>query len=286
MALTAEEEKLVRHALSSLPHWFRTDRQFEDLGAMAKAAGASIETIRNWFKHTLITTATGPETAGDADWLGQHAIDRGTRRQLDETDEALRERLRNIPDAITVVALTAAAQSIMALYGISDPIALLEMPRDAAYIGTFISDTGTGGEFSDPGSGLQFTATVNPRAATLLIGDEIEFSGSLTNSNNGTYTITGLNGNGIQFTNGAAVSEIDPGVTWTHIKRNKVTGELIDGWSRAYLDRGYRVASPGPKIIMILPFGCTPAIRASIIEMLRQKKAGGVAASVECRLIA
>lgn len=252
---------------------------------MARSAGTSIETIRNWFKHTLITTATGPETPGDADWLGQHAIDRGTRRQLDETDEALRERLRNIPDALTVVALTSAAQAIMALYGVTDPVTLLELPRDAAYIGDFISDTGTGGEFSDPGSGLQFTATTNPRAATLLIGDRIQFSGSSSPANDGTYTITGLDGNGMQLDNGSAVLEADPTVTWTHIKHNKITDEVIDGWSRSYLDRGYRVASPGPSIIMMLPYGCTPAAVASVVEMLRQKKAGGVAASVECRLI-
>jgi hypothetical protein len=119
MALSVDEQKLFDLALAVLPHWFQENkRAMEHLGLSAKEAGAAWLQLIDWMDNTLILQAVGP-TGFDPDWLNQHAIDRGTTRQAGETDEALRERIRNVPDLLTRPVLLDAAQAIVDAEGVS-----------------------------------------------------------------------------------------------------------------------------------------------------------------------
>jgi len=286
MALTIEEQKILDHALAMLPDWFTSDeRQQEFLGAAAKLMGNAKLTLDDWFKQTLITTAVGP-AGSDPDWLAQHAVDRNSTRQAAESDLALADRLRNVPDALTIVTLLTAAQSIVDAEAIVGTVAALELPRDGAFLSELVSDAGTGGEFFDPGGGEgEFTPDVLPLSPQLLIGADLIISGASSGGNDGTFPITALNGNRLVYTNGSVVAEVDGGASWTHQKRHLVGGEIIDGWSANYVGRGYRTVPPRSTLVFILPFGCTASTTASVLEMLRQKKGAGVAALVECRAV-
>jgi hypothetical protein len=155
MALDAEELELFNWAVSALPKWFTSDaRQREELYGFAKMFGAVRAVVVYWFQQALITGALGPAT-GLPDWLNQHATDRGTRRQASETDEALRIRLRNTPDALTRASLLAAAQAIVDAEGIVGTVGMVELPRDGAHSGVYAAMTGTGGTFTAPSSGVQ-----------------------------------------------------------------------------------------------------------------------------------
>lgn len=119
MALTADEQKLFDLALSILPHWFQDDkRAMEHLGLCAKEAGAGWTQLVDWMDNALILQAVGA-TGSDPDWLNQHAIDRGSTRQSGESDAALRERIRNVPDLLTRQILIDAAQAIVDAQGVA-----------------------------------------------------------------------------------------------------------------------------------------------------------------------
>lgn len=295
MALTAAEQELFDFAVAALPKWFTSDeRHREELRGFAKIFGSALETIRYWFAQTLIGTADGP-FPGLPDWLNQHAVDRRTRRQASEANAALRSRLKNPEDAITRPALLTAVNAILATEGISGTAAMLELPRDAAHLGDYTAMTGTGGAFTKSGDVVTFTPTVLPwptppwQAASVAPErrHQIVLATAEDAGNNGTFTITGLNGNGAQYTNaGGVVNAVDTTVTWT-VNRLDGSNNKTDTFSRAYLGRGYRIAPRSPKtIIVILPFGSTEGTASSVREILRQKKGAGVRAIVERRLIA
>ena len=76
----------------------------------------------------------------EPDWLDQHARDRGTRRQFGEADPALRDRLRNTPEALTRESLLDSINSILSAEGLADTANMVELTRDRAYFGVFTSD--------------------------------------------------------------------------------------------------------------------------------------------------
>jgi len=159
MALTHDEQELYDFGRNALPKWLKRDDEF--LTAAAKMMGSPRAIVDYLFEQTLITHATGPG-AGTPDWLNQHARDRGTSRQAGETDPALQQRLRLIPDALTRQALLDAVNGILAGVGIVGNAALVELPRDAAYLGHFQPLIGTGGTFTQSGTTSTFTPTVLP----------------------------------------------------------------------------------------------------------------------------
>ena len=147
MALTSSEQELFDFALAGLPAWFQDDeRAMEDLAAMAVQVGAARTQQADWFPNTLIGDAVGA-VGDDPDWLNEHARDRGTSRQESETDPALRERIRNVGDVVTVPALLDAAQAIVDADSVVGTVYMVELRRDKAFIGSFTSDSGTGGVF-------------------------------------------------------------------------------------------------------------------------------------------
>ena len=163
MALTAEEQEFLDLSLRALPFWFRGDaRAQEFVGMAAKMAGQGRTQATYWLvTQANILTATGV-VGSEPDFLNQHALDRGTSRQDGESDEALRERIRSVPEALTRPFLISAVTDIVSEAGEpTSGIAMVELPRDQAFLGKQNPFTGTGGTFVDAGGGtFEFTPDV------------------------------------------------------------------------------------------------------------------------------
>lgn len=229
----------------------------------------------------------------EPDWLNQHARDRGTRRQIGETDPALRDRLRNTPEALTRSSILDAINSILQAEGLADPANMVELKRDRAFFGDFTSDADatSGGEFElVTGTTFKFTPAV-PFAKPMEVGfprsgnqgnPRITFSGSTSAGNDGTFEVTALDGDAVIYVNATGVAEVDAATDWV-LSKHDVEGNIRDGFKRAYFSRGYRMGRhKPPTIIPILPFGCDAGTLNSVNEMLRQKKGAGVIARAEC----
>jgi len=290
MALTLAEQELFDFGRGALPNWMRAHDEI--LTATAKMMGMARTQLDYLFGQALITTATGP-TATTPDWLNQHARDRGTSRQAGESDVVLQQRLRVIPDALTRQSILDAANAILVAAGVVGVAAMLELPRDGAWIGTYAAMTGTGGTFAQTGTVSTFTPTALPwptppfqdPAVIPVRGHRLVIAGAANAGNNGTRTITSLAGNGAVVANAGGVAGADATVTWT-VQRLDGLGNVTDGNARSYIGRGWRIASSRPlKIVVILPFGTDAGTQASIEEAIRTKKAAGFAVIVERRLV-
>lgn len=289
MSLTPDEQKLYDFAKGALPAWMKRDDEF--LAAAAKTLGAVLLQVKYLFKQTLITTADGP-TSTTPDWLGQHARDRGTSRQAGETSPVLAERLRVVPDTLTRTAILDAANAILTAAGIAGVAALVELPRDGAWLGNYTAMSGTGGTFQQSGTVQGFIPTVLPwpippwqdATVTPVLQHRLVITGAATGANNGTRAITGLQDNAALVTNASGVAGADPTVAWK-VERLDALGNLTDGFARAYCGRGWRICTPRPsKLIVILPFGTSAAVAASVEESIRTKKAAGIRLLVERRV--
>jgi hypothetical protein len=253
------------------------------------------ETLVYWLDtQAHILTAEGP-TATTPDWLGQHAIDRGTRRQEGETDAVLRERIRNVPASLHRDAILDAINAILEAQGTTADAAMLELRRDRAYLVVRAPDLGTGGTFTKAGDVVTFTPTAgfsdgSPpfRPAEVAPPEEhrIVISGAATGGNDGTYVITGINVNGAQYTNAGGAAEVDATVSWRVDRYQRGTLRTGGGGrSAAYASRGYRVGPTRAAILIVLPFGTTEGTRLAVLEALRQKKAAGILSIVEARQV-
>ncbi len=286
--LSTEEVALLDWLKSSIPRWLWMDDKAQELwGATVKSLIRVQMLIEDLNLATYILTATDI-------WLEQHAADRGTSRQGNETDVALRSRLRNVPDALTRSALLDAANAILAADGVIGSAAMVELPRDAASLGAFTADTGVGGTFAPmSGTTYKFSPTVpfamppfvGATLTRLISGYKLIIAGAASAGNDGTFAVTGLDGDGALYTNAAGVAGVDGGVGWTTDKLDR-QGNVQDVHGKAFCSRGFRAAraSKSGMIIVILPFGSTAGTVASVTEMLRQKKAGGIASVIEVRL--
>lgn len=246
--------------------------------------------------NTLVGQGGGPSfTEGvpfantvEPDWLQQHARDRGTARQLGETDAALRERLRNVPDAVTRPSLLTAAQAIVDAAGVVGTVALVELRRDKGFFRTAASDAGTDGTFTGVAPDLRFEPLAGFAAPPFrAIEEEVEhrivFSGASLAGNDGTFTITGLAEDAAAYTNASGAAAVDTSLTWT-VQKHDRDGNLLDGFQDSFLSRGDRMGDDRAAIVVILPFGCTESTRQSVLEEIRQRKGAGVQVFVECRL--
>lgn len=282
-------EDFYRFGRDALPQWVKDRDEF--LLASAQVMTAVQTQTEYLFKQTLITTADGP-TADAPDWLQQHARDRGTSRQVGESNAALAQRLRTIPDALTRQALLDAANAALATAGVAGSAALLELPRDGAFYGSYTALTGTGGAFTQVGTTSKFTPAALPwpappfQAASVapVRTWQLVISGAAHAGNNGTRAITGLDGNAAIVTNAGGVAGADATVTWK-AQRLDQTGNVTDGFHRAYYGRGFRWAQTRPfTVLVILPFGTDLGTQNSVTEALRLKKAAGFKVIVERRL--
>ena len=290
MALTSEEQELFDFASASMPRWFRESNRYF-LSQCAKLFGDAREMSNHWLRlQSLIGQAVGA-SASEPDWLNQHAVDRGTRRQNGEVDIALRDRLRTVPEALSRESILEAAQALVTAQPVVGTVYMVELRREGAHFSIRSPDTGTGGTFTAPVSGnVTFDPTGNfsgsrpPYDQTpTVITRKIVISGAANAGNNGTFTISGIVLNSVQYANASGVAGADPTVSW-RVDRYDQDNNLLTGGSgrrSAYLNRGYRMGRTG--IVLILPFGTSEATRLAVLEMLRQKKAAGVSNLVERR---
>ncbi len=291
MSLNSTEQDYLDFALAALPRWIRDDD--EHLRGCAKLFGAVRVQTDYWFGNSLIGTATGA-ISSEPDWLREHARGRGTDRQNGESDQALRNRLRNVPEALIRASILAAADAILAASSIVGSCTMVELPHDSAITGTYTADADTalGGEFTaGSGTDMIFTpaqpfAAVPYRDTTVpgLIRTHAITIGSATHAgNDGTFAITGIVGNGAKFTNAAGVVGVDAAADWT-IARKDNEGNVRTGFAKAFASRGYRAGALRPLVVLILPYGSTSSTEVSVREMLRTKKAAGMGILVERRI--
>ena len=285
MALTTTEQALYDWARNALPKLlFAAARPEEILNAYVKIFDAARGELATQKLRSYIKDATGI-------WLDLHGSDHGILRREGESDASYSARIANTEDAVTRPFLISAAQEIIDADLVGGSVAMVEVRRDGIYLGSYTARTGTGGEFTGTPPDMEFTPDVD-FPLPLEVGfarsgaqgnPRITFSGSLSAGNDGTFEITGLNGAAVQLSNGSGVAEVDAGTSWT-VERYDVDDNVRDGFSRAYLSRGYRLGGTGhPMIIYILPYNSTAAHQAAVLDMSRQKDAGGVHAIVEYR---
>lgn len=293
MALTADEQELYDIARKALPWWYAPlDAVNEQLYAKAKIIGGSLSIDKNWLAtQAYILTADGP-TATTADWLGEHARDRGTSRRSGESDTVLRARIREVEEALHRQSLLDAAQALLTAAGVAGAPALVELPRDAAYFGQNQPVTGTGGTFATvSGSVRKFTPTVAFTRPPYDVSEtgvtwKLVISGAANAGNNGTFTITGIDVNGAKFTNASGVNGADATVSW-RLDRYSADGALMTVGSAAaksFFGRGFRMSPGKPCVVVMLPYGTSETLRLAVFESLRQRKAAGVFLVVERRL--
>lgn len=113
MSLSAEAQALFDHARKSLPRWLTRGKTavLEWLYGYTEIFDSARQQGQDWLDITYLEYASGAE-------LDQHAADRGTSRRSGEDDDTLRERLRNITDAVTIPALKAAIDALLTLNGL------------------------------------------------------------------------------------------------------------------------------------------------------------------------
>lgn len=285
MALTDDEEELRQFGLKAVPSWVRPDDP--TFAAAAKQIGAARRQADYWYSQTLIGQATGSDGV-QPDWLNQHAKDRGTSRQANETDAGLRARLRTVEPALTVQSLIDAAQAILDAASIGGSALIVELPRDGAFSGTWGTRSGTGGTFSTINTYAAFTPTAgwggqivrDPAVVrTDLIGWIVTFSGAAHSGNNGTFGFNHAYGNAGAYINASLFAGADAGVSW--VLQPTDGPNLLSAKPMAFASRGYRAGGLVRRIVMMLPAGSTAAIVAAVTEMLRNKKAAGIAVSIE-----
>lgn len=288
MAYTADEQRIYDFVKGSLPDWFFTlDGADEFMGALVKAVDTARAHRQLWRDQTYILDADG----SGPDWLNEHAKDRDTRRQVDEDDDTLKERLRRYADALTRPAILAATQLVMTAGGAAGTAYMVDVRRDCAFFGDYTEQTGTGGTIATVSGNVRTFTPDDPFALPIEVGfarsgsqgnPRLVISGAASGGNDGTFEVTGLVGNAVQYTNATAVAGADAALTW-RVRKYDVDGNNREGRARAYFDRGYRFGTGGPMFVVILPFGTPDAVFESVRDMVRQIKAGGVRAIVEVR---
>jgi hypothetical protein len=275
--MTPAEQELFDFARGNLPDWYSDDdRANEFLGLAARIMGATKAVALFWLsRQTRILLADGP-TSTTPDFLAQHALDRGTFRQLGESDDSLRARLRSMPAGAIV------RPAIMATLVAAIPGAVaLELPRDLAFTGVYAVHSGIGGTFAALAGGqVSFTPTAG--YGVVPLPGNLVLSSATASGNNGTFATLGVLVNGATYANGSGVAGADAAVHWTLAKIDR-RGNPKDGFARAYANRGFRVGGPLPTILVILPYGTTDSAMAIAVDIVRQLKAFGVLLLVERR---
>lgn len=302
MPLTTEEQELFDIGKSNLPEWYASDeRGNEFLSAAAKIMAAARSIAERWLTKLTLITQASVDVSLEADWLDEHARDRGSSRQTSEVDDVLIDRIRNVPDALTRPALQAALNAMIAASGFAGTIAIEELPHDQAFIGYHASIAGS----SPPGSStflnigggdIKFTPStsyrfaVPPRRPPKQRAPNRDtptwkFFWSL-GTPMGPFLVKDVVDDSIIYNDPSQVDMTTAGSFVWHIERYNSNGFVRDDLPRNFYGRGYRMShSPPMAIVVILPYGTDAAFQNAVTEMMRQKKAGGIRVLVERRMI-
>lgn len=158
--MTQDERSLFDHAKRSLPRLLfaapgAVQEWLQGFAAMFAAAKMAVDT---WLgRYTFITKSPGP-------WLDARAWERGLRRQAGESDAALAARCRSFRDVVTLPALRAGINAILAVAGLG-PCAIVELRKDKAFTGRF-----TGGHaMSYASRGYRTSHTGRPNVMVVIL---------------------------------------------------------------------------------------------------------------------
>lgn len=126
--MTPEQQGLFDHVKAALPRWLvrGPGAALEWLHAFVATLDAARVQAKEWIDATYLDNAT-------ARYLDQHARDRGTSRRENESDAALRERIRQIEDAVTEPAILAGVNAILAGVGLPQTAKLVNLRRDRGH---------------------------------------------------------------------------------------------------------------------------------------------------------
>lgn len=302
MPLSSEAQALFDHARNSLPRWLTGSA----LAALEWLYGFTeiFEEVRGqaktWIDLTYLGTAAGAE-------LDQHARDRGTTRRLGETDAVLRERLRNISDAVTEPALIDGVNKILAQNGdgmlaelivkdytvsgwnskIQAYFTVAAGPIGFSYgsdLTLTMVDDGTdpaiieGNVEGDPNIIIRFKAgtTTRSEVETLLNSGDLIQVIEFSDSPSSVLTADDIFGP-VNFTY--------PPCAVVTLRRDGAYCQT-NGDCTAFMSRGYRIGHTGRPMayIFILPYGTDAPTANAVAEYLRQYGPGGYIYYVERRL--
>lgn len=265
MALSNEEQDLLTWLLSSIPKaiWMDDPRlsKQEVWTAAVKSLILVQRQAEDWQRATYITEAEGV-------WLNLHAKERGTNRQAGELDPGLRDRLRNVADAVTVSAIVTAVRAYLDSAGYTGPLGFLELRQDKGFFNTLTPSGDPIDSFAKNGNEMTMYSVDDLTGYEK--GSLVTIAGAAA-GNNGTFRVTDVT-QGLVYTNAAGIAGISGGTY--QLDANHA------GKRSAYFGRGYRMARGGG-FILILPYGTFQTDVAAIREILRQRKAAGFSAIVE-----
>jgi hypothetical protein len=290
--LSAREEILFRIGKGALPEILFADdtSQQEILAAFAKQLAPVWDEMELRLEEALLGTASSTG-------LGQHAKDRGTRRQANETDEALIYRLRfMLEDSVTVAGLKAKATAILNSYGVTIPTGypvLAELrigsrfrwgyTRDVALTAVAASSLVDGETFTIGGTVYEFNLSggvTGGNVAVTLSGSETapQVAAAMFAAMTPQFGTTRMK----LLSNNLLVRDVLGLVSDTVTNAGFRIFRKKSYWSRGYRFSG--AGRDGTVIVMMLPYGTSEACRLSVAEALRQAKAGGVKVITERRI--
>lgn len=231
--------------------------------AIARGIVPAYQRLRYWRDQAYLLTS-------ESAWLDQHARDRGTWRQHNETDPGLAARLRTPQDALTKPVLLDAITTILTSYGLSWTPSMIELPHDGAYTKTMAVRAFSGCTLTPQGDG---TVVLTAAALGFFCGSEADLNEELVvTAATGGSGHTGVACRIVEVLSDTSVRYANAAATGT---ATGAAGSLNhSGRQCSYVSRRRSLADTC--VIVILPAGTTAPVIASVREMLRQRKAAGV----------
>jgi hypothetical protein len=281
MPLSTEEQALFDHARASVPRWLTTGKTavLEWLHGFVKIFDPVRALAQVYLDGIYLDSATGR-------WLDAHARDRDTTRREDETDAVLRERIRQVEDAVTDLALQHGINTIIgAQIDISTDSAITIYDVDNTTHKVITIETGT---YSASEIETLITSQLYPGWKFWFVNGRAYFDSRDEDGNSRVFNLVWSN-SFIRLAFGFSAGATDwdvPNDGWyrsdiypldgfcaiTHLRRDRAHMHGSDpGDPTAFLDRGYRMANsltPMTYLVM-LPVSST-ATKAAVEEYLRQ----------------
>jgi hypothetical protein len=298
MSISSEAQALFDHARQSLPRWLTgaTNSAREWLYGFTAVFDEIRVQGQDWIDITYLENAVGPE-------LDQHARDRGTTRRAGESDGTLRERLRQISDAVTEPALLSGVDAIL------DGAGHLAIFETSTWVTTGwqsiyrVYDTIASGGYqtsvkfstiSDATHPPTLVETINPD--TNIVTMTIHYSAGVTTRLDIDQLI--VNNSSLAYCvqldpSGATTLSAGDAITEKNFYLSSIVSLRRDrghchanGSCRAFMNRGYRMTNVARPMsyIVILPYPTNQATANAIAEYLRQYGPGGYQYYVERRL--
>ncbi len=297
-----DQSSLYQVAKAALPpEFFQNGQDSQELpSAFAVEMAAAKASIDTDYHRSMILDSTGI-------WLDQHARDRGTTRQANESNVQLRQRLRSFNPSVTLSALTGAIGAFVTGSDVTGTVGYVELRKSRAFFYTnpFVLNTVSaslitaGQSFKITRDGLNidtfvFGTTGSSPPGTWYVDlssasfpyDVAKSAASAISSASLAGTVTGLSYQTRYDSRWTSGSELyvysDPfGVVLRGSDQSACS--ITVGSNRGYFNDGWRMGGIPPlnELIIILPTGSSGATFDGVKELARQLKAAGTNIVVE-----